>query len=609
MANIKWSAFPTAANLVTSDILVGLRAGVNSKFSLPQNIATSSTPQFAGAYFGSATGPQATVSGVVQAIAIGGTNASYVAASYNNASGGAPTFWTYKSRSTTVGVFVPVQAGDELGRWEAYADDGTQFSRAGDLTFNAEGTISNGVVPSLFRIFTANASGVRTQALSINSAQIVALANPLAATSGGTGIANLVGSTITLGGALTTAGAFASTFTMTGTTSVTFPTSGTLATTATASGIVNSGLINQVAYYAAAGTTLSGLATANNGLLVTSAGGVPSIGNAILADITIHGVTVGNGAFASTLNLAVGQGALAANVSGVGNVAVGPTALSTLTTGNSTTAVGNAAGTNSAFGVNITTGTRNTFIGNGASGNAAAASGVIALGCFTVADIATGATSSDNGPGISIASSTTPVGFRGDGTIYPSFMGAGSWRMKINDTYYKIPLLADAATSLGALSATQISFTTTSGIIGTTTSDSAAAGSVGQFIDSAVLIGAAVSLTNSTTANVTSIVLTPGDWDIGGNILFTGGASTVCIDAIGLLNTSSATLLDQAFMSQMSFAAGATPFATGNTGMALMGQQIQVTAATTTTVYLIARAGFTISTCAAAGYVWARRRR
>ena len=43
------------------------------------------------------------------------------------------------------------------------------------------------------------------------------------------------------------------------------------------SGTVNTGAINQLAYYAAAGTALSGLATANGGLLNTSSTGVPSI--------------------------------------------------------------------------------------------------------------------------------------------------------------------------------------------------------------------------------------------------------------------------------------------------------------------------------------------
>jgi hypothetical protein len=51
----------------------------------------------------------------------------------------------------------------------------------------------------------------------------------------------------------------------------------TLGNASASSGTVNSGLINQLGYYVAAGTAISGLATANNGVLVTSATGVPSI--------------------------------------------------------------------------------------------------------------------------------------------------------------------------------------------------------------------------------------------------------------------------------------------------------------------------------------------
>ena len=43
------------------------------------------------------------------------------------------------------------------------------------------------------------------------------------------------------------------------------------------SGTVNSGLINQLAFYAAGGTAVSGLATGNSGVLVTDNTGVPSI--------------------------------------------------------------------------------------------------------------------------------------------------------------------------------------------------------------------------------------------------------------------------------------------------------------------------------------------
>lgn len=42
-------------------------------------------------------------------------------------------------------------------------------------------------------------------------------------------------------------------------------------------GTVGSGTANQMAYYASSGTTVNGLATANNGLLVTNSSGVPSI--------------------------------------------------------------------------------------------------------------------------------------------------------------------------------------------------------------------------------------------------------------------------------------------------------------------------------------------
>lgn len=82
----------------------------------------------------------------------------------------------------------------------------------------------------------------------------------------------------------------ASGFTITGPTGATGPTGpqGPTGATGPAGGVanINAGLINQLAYYAAAGQTLSGLATANSGLLITSAGGVPSIGTAIPNGVT-----------------------------------------------------------------------------------------------------------------------------------------------------------------------------------------------------------------------------------------------------------------------------------------------------------------------------------
>lgn len=61
---------------------------------------------------------------------------------------------------------------------------------------------------------------------------------------------------------------------------------GTWASPAT-SGTVNSSTINYLAYYAATGNTVSGLATANNGVLVTNGTGVPSIATDLPTAVTI----------------------------------------------------------------------------------------------------------------------------------------------------------------------------------------------------------------------------------------------------------------------------------------------------------------------------------
>lgn len=98
---------------------------------------------------------------------------------------------------------------------------------------------------------------------------------PVSGAFGGTGVNNST-STITIGGNVTFSGAHTFTGTLTGNTSVTFPTSGTLATTSSASGIVNSGTINQLTWYAASGTTVSGLSTTSDSVLTANASGVPT---------------------------------------------------------------------------------------------------------------------------------------------------------------------------------------------------------------------------------------------------------------------------------------------------------------------------------------------
>jgi hypothetical protein len=222
--------------------------------------------------------------------------------------------------------------------------------------------------------------------------------------------------------------------------------------------------------YASSANTMAALSTSDNGLLVTSASGVPSIGNAIGADITVNSLTVGQGAYndsnstnsafgitalshnsSGTQNTAIGRDALKALTSGSENASLGSLASYQLTTGSENTVIGCYAGAGIAPGVGVITGSGNTLIGYQADVSSTSAIGTIAIGVVAIADGATGSTSGTNGPGISIGSSAALVGFRGDGSIYPGPLGSGNWRVNVNGTYYAIPLLPDKATTLASI--------------------------------------------------------------------------------------------------------------------------------------------------------------
>lgn len=80
----------------------------------------------------------------------------------------------------------------------------------------------------------------------------------------------------------------------------------TIANTSTASGQVNSGTANQLAYYATSGTAVSGLTTANDGVLITSGAGVPSISSTLPAAVqaNISNVVLTTGTISTTPSIA-----------------------------------------------------------------------------------------------------------------------------------------------------------------------------------------------------------------------------------------------------------------------------------------------------------------
>ena len=162
--------------------------------------------------------------------------------------------------------------------------------------------------------------------------------------------------------------------------------------------------------------------------------------------------------------------------------------------------------------------------------------------------------------------------------------------------------------SLQANGTTKIAITSTgAAIAGTNTNDSAAAGYVGEYIESVTINGGgSVSLTTGTLATVTSISLTAGDWDVSGVVTFNGGAATTVTSLLMGINTTAASLPTQ---KGGTYAANPGTAIYNNEVFTISCLPVRVTIASTTTVYLLAQSAFAISTSNAWGTLRARRMR
>jgi len=142
------------------------------------------------------------------------------------------------------------------------------------------------------------------------------------------------------------------------------------------------------------------------------------------------------------------------------------------------------------------------------------------------------------------------------------------------------------------------------GVKGISTNTDAAAGNVGEYISSTVAYNA-VNLTSGVQANVTSILLTAGDWDVVGACLIDGPVATVVNYVIGGLSSTSATMPVSQYRNAMFYQGGATPFSTTN--VYANPPPFRFSLSATTTIYLVVWAGFSVSTLTAGGYMAARR--
>lgn len=134
---------------------------------------------------------------------------------------------------------------------------------------------------------------------------------------------------------------------------------------------------------------------------------------------------------------------------------------------------------------------------------------------------------------------------------------------------------------------------------GTTTNDSAAAGNVGEYMDAGTAYANRVSLSNATVANVATLSLTAGDWDVEGFVGYEGVSATV--DYVnGGASPISATLDN--WYSQSAFF-----FTTKTFNHVNLIPTRRVSLAAPASVYMVASSGFSAGTIEAWGTIRARR--
>lgn len=302
--------------------------------------------------------------------------------------------------------------------------------------------------------------------------------------------------------------------------------------------------------------------------------------------------TSGSGAWAHTGGFSATGGI---NSTNIGATTPGTGAFTTLT---ATTAVGVASG-----------GTGRTTLTNHGVLVGAGTTAITQLAVGTTGQMLLGATGADpafgNNPtitggtidGATVGTTTPSTGAFTTLSATSTVSGAG-----FTARFSSPGPIGNTAASTGAFTTLSSTGTftpsSTNGIVGTTTNDNANAGSVGEFVTAT---GSGIALTTTVAANVTSISLTAGDWEVNGNISFLpaggGGLSSV----VGSANTTSATTAAAPFRFVLQVNGG---LANGEWAFPIPPQRFSLSA--TTTVFLVGQAGFT-NTCAATGVIRARR--
>lgn len=141
-------------------------------------------------------------------------------------------------------------------------------------------------------------------------------------------------------------------------------------------------------------------------------------------------------------------------------------------------------------------------------------------------------------------------------------------------------------------------------IAGSISGSAAPAGYVGEIITATKPLASGISLTTATPADVLSISLTAGDWDIYGNVSFSpSGGSGALASASCWISTTSSTTPDFSLRTSINFGSNISA------GMGINAPSVNLTISSTTLVYLSCLSSYTATNNTACGSIWARRRR
>lgn len=124
----------------------------------------------------------------------------------------------------------------------------------------------------------------------------------------------------------------------------------------------------------------------------------------------------------------------------------------------------------------------------------------------------------------------------------------------------------------------------------------------GQQISSVIASGSAITLSNGTPQNITSINLTAGVWDVSALAMFNGALTGTQL-ALGIGTTTNS-------LTGVNFGDNGTATPTMPTASSVQNlsiPQYRVVISSTTTYYLVASAAFTVGTCTTYGRLSAVR--